>query len=249
MYHELTYSPDASFITLTYHDDHLPPNGSLVKEDAVKFMKRLRKSTDIKIRYYLTGEYGDTTQRPHYHAILYGLGLNNDHKTLVMRAWPYCDWHQPSIRHDSFGLVEAASIQYVAGYIQKKLTGEQGVLLYENTGRTPPFSLFSKGIGREYADQNIEQIKNNLELTMRGNSITIPRYYVKRLGLSEPLKQKAIDKDCEYTEKLVGLYMTGDELYKSANNKVLTYVKADKEARNQNMLNHLTRVMMYERSL
>lgn len=249
MYHELTYNPVASFVTLTYHDDYLPPNGSLVKDDPVKFLKRLRKSTPIKIRYYLSGEYGDHTQRPHYHAIIYGLGLNDDHKTLVMRAWPYCDWHQPSIRLSSFGIVEPASIQYVAGYIQKKLTGEQGDLLYNNTGRTPPFSLQSKGIGREYADNNIDQIKATLQLTMRGNNITLPRYYVKRLGLSESLKEQAITKDCEYTEKLVGLYMTGEELYKSAIKEVITYVKADKDARNQNMLNHQTKALMHERSL
>ena len=60
------------FITLTYNDDNLPQDLSLHKEDFVKFMKRLRKNTGEKIRFYMAGEYGSLYQRPHYHACLFG---------------------------------------------------------------------------------------------------------------------------------------------------------------------------------
>jgi len=58
---------------------------SLIKRDVQLFVKRLRKDQDArglaKIRYYLVGEYGDQTKRPHYHAAIFGedfttIGLN-----------------------------------------------------------------------------------------------------------------------------------------------------------------------------
>ena len=78
--HELAGYKDAVFLTLTYSDDHLPDNGSLVVADLQKFFKRLRKqyakrNTCIKLRYYACGEYGDRHGRPHYHAIVCGLSL------------------------------------------------------------------------------------------------------------------------------------------------------------------------------
>ena len=60
------------FITLTYNDEHLPSDLSLQKDDFTKFIKRLRKNTGDKIRYYACGEYGDLYQRPHFHACLFG---------------------------------------------------------------------------------------------------------------------------------------------------------------------------------
>ena len=85
------------FITLTYDDEHVP--GMIVKtgeimrkvqytwkpgekrpdsvqillyEDIQKFLKRLRKAYRGKLRYFVAGEYGEQTARPHYHMILYG---------------------------------------------------------------------------------------------------------------------------------------------------------------------------------
>ncbi len=79
---ELQDHDQAMFLTLTYNDDHLPlsPQGypTLVKRDVQLFFKRLRKYLGVqRIRYYLAGEYGSTTHRPHYHAIIYGIGINS----------------------------------------------------------------------------------------------------------------------------------------------------------------------------
>jgi hypothetical protein len=59
---------------LTYDDEHLPPNNSLLKKDLQKFFYKLRqKIKPIKIRYFAVGEYGSNkTKRPHYHIILFG---------------------------------------------------------------------------------------------------------------------------------------------------------------------------------
>ncbi len=70
--HEAQMNEDNCFITLTYNEKNLPHDGSLDKTHFQKFMKKLRKTTDNKIRYYHCGEYGENLQRPHYHACLFG---------------------------------------------------------------------------------------------------------------------------------------------------------------------------------
>lgn len=91
---ESKYHNNNWFVTLTYDEYSLPrkeficpENGLymqvpyLVKADVQKFLKRLRKrlygSKKGELRYFLCGEYGDTTYRPHFHLILYGLPLKD----------------------------------------------------------------------------------------------------------------------------------------------------------------------------
>ena len=66
------------FVTLTYDDYFLPDRNSLEPKDVQLFMKRLRKHfKGIKIRFLLSGEYGDSSFRPHYHLLLFNLPLND----------------------------------------------------------------------------------------------------------------------------------------------------------------------------
>lgn len=57
-----------SFCTLTMNDTTLEDLNVTTPQ---KFLKRLRKRTPGKIRYFLCGEYGSKTNRPHYHAIIF----------------------------------------------------------------------------------------------------------------------------------------------------------------------------------
>ena len=59
------------FITLTYKDDD---NGKkqVSKEEIQDFIKKLRKHTKKKIKYFAAGEYGEKRGRPHYHIIILG---------------------------------------------------------------------------------------------------------------------------------------------------------------------------------
>ena len=70
--HEASLYKRNCFITLTYNDESIPRDGSLSKKDFPAFMKRLRaRYSDIRIRFYQAGEYGDKNGRPHHHAILF----------------------------------------------------------------------------------------------------------------------------------------------------------------------------------
>lgn len=57
-----------SFVTFTYRDQDLPAGGSLRALDIRRYMEDLRyhlKKQGRKLKYYVSGEYGDTLGRPH----------------------------------------------------------------------------------------------------------------------------------------------------------------------------------------
>lgn len=94
---EFRVSENAHFLTLTYSDEHLcygaiSEFATLVRSDIQLFMKRLRKRCDSKLKYYVAGEYGSRTYRPHYHAIIFNLPDNN--VELLLKTWQKvtCMW-------------------------------------------------------------------------------------------------------------------------------------------------------------
>jgi len=138
--------PHAAFITLTYKD--LPPNGSLEKTEFQNFIKRLRQQMpDTKLRFFGVGEYGDSTQRPHYHAIIFGLPLDSEQH--VSKAW--------GRGHTMVADCNQKTIQYVAGYCVKKMTSKDDPRL---KGRAPEFALMSRrpGLGYYASIQIIESL-------------------------------------------------------------------------------------------
>lgn len=243
MFHELEAHDDSIFITLTYADNYLPDFQSLSKRHLQLFFKRLRRNLaqyKRHIRYFACGEYGDTTDRPHYHAIIFGMSLNPDDKQIVMDSWTYCDWSVPQIRQNSFGLAEPDSINYVAQYIDKKFTGDLALLEYELKNREPVFRLLSLGLGRNYVDTNSDILCDKQIITVRGVEYALPRYYIKRLGLSNELTlEKALEKDCELVEQKIGVYVSSDDLYKSGtveeNRRFISKLKDSKDQNKRNL--------------
>lgn len=101
-----------AFITLTYDDAHYTP--SLNYNDFRLFMRRVRKQHG-PTRFFAAGEYGETTLRPHWHALLFGLtfqGTPVGHQIYrspeLEKLWPY--------GFSSYGEVTLASAAYVAAY-------------------------------------------------------------------------------------------------------------------------------------
>lgn len=230
MLHELCSWDKASFITLTYDDEHLPvspvgkigpiqyPWPTLQKAELQKFFKRLRKNYDQKIKYFACGEYGDDKQRPHYHAILFGLGLSRSDRDTVITSWPFCDWTNSDIRRNSFGIAEPHSIRYVAQYIDKKYDNKEERTHYHNYGREPVFRLISQGLGKEYVYENAEYLHSNGFLTHRSLPQSIPRYYLKKLdeiGLKPDLTERNYESQCEKNQKLIGLWMSDAEILRA----------------------------------
>lgn len=189
MVHESTLSEASSFITLTFGNEHLPADLSIHKADFQRFMKRLRKLTDARLKYFACGEYGEETGRPHYHAILFGLSSCGHCKQCSK-------WHRarnipPDLSDGSgcsalaqawsFGHIDVSGVgydsaRYVADYVQKDDRTE----MYD--GRNPPFALMSQGIGLEYMRQNSDKLKRTLSCRVGPVSVGLPRYYQKKLA-------------------------------------------------------------------
>lgn len=167
--HEVGKWETSGFVTLTYRS--MPEGGSLDKIALQRFFKRLRKDlAPRKIKHYSVGEYGETYGRPHYHSIIFGVGAMDEE--VIEDAW--------SNGFVSIGTVTNESVQYVAGYVQKKLSGSQGRKVYG--GKVAPFQIQSLGIGKEWLEENEERIINGEPFIKKmGNELALPRYYVKKI--------------------------------------------------------------------
>ena len=181
--HELEFWKENSFVTLTYSDEHLPIGGNLVKSHLQLFIKRLRETIREEkrsLRYFACGEYGETYGRPHYHLILFGIGIRD--KDIVCEVWPQGRVHMGTVTRDS--------CQYVSGYVMDKDSGKKDPLAHLHTVK--PFQMQSQGIGKDWLDAHADQVLYDVGIRRNGKVEGMPRYYRKRLG--DRLSQDDIDQ-------------------------------------------------------
>lgn len=191
------------FITLTYSDDNINyitnSEGelvqTLVKSDFQKFMKRLRKEnekhTPDKIRFFACGEYGETTKRPHYHALIWS--IDNKTKKVLSKLW--------TLGFIKIGDINGKSIRYVTNYMMKKNVEAP-------RGAQPYFTLMSrnKGIGYDYVEDNRTYYDFHEENKMctpdkYENRPYLSEYYTKHLkSTPESLKQFKEEKELHYSK-------------------------------------------------
>ncbi len=205
------------FVTLTYRDasecdqqqfrdnQYIPHDYSLQPSHVQKFIRRLRKSVDHKIRYFYCGEYGDENQRPHYHICLFNHSFNDQvlleddegfhtyTSISLEKLWPY-----------GFSTVQALNFEtaaYTAKYSLKKITGKKAWdhylrcdefgeaywLLPEyirmSTGRNKPC-----GLGAGFYEKFTDDIFPSDEVPVPGKGIItkVPRYYQNILESRDP---------------------------------------------------------------
>lgn len=173
--HESSYHEYNVFATLTYDNDHLPIDESISITELQKFFKRLRKNIDRKIKYYACGEYGEKNGRPHYHGIIFGLGIKD--KVIIENAWKKGIVYLGSVNYNS--------ARYVADYIYKKYYGSLKTDYYGN--KTNPFQVCSQGIGLRYIEDNKSKLENDLCLTIGGVIVQLPKYYIRKLNIDKDL--------------------------------------------------------------
>lgn len=208
------------FITLTYDDDHVPgmitKTGEIMRkvqytwkpgekrpssvqillyEDIQKFLKRLRKAYRGKLRYFVAGEYGEQTARPHYHMILYGwkpTDLKNLYK-IQHNGYYTSEWLKNLWGMGQIQIAQAVpeTYRYVAGYVTKKMyeiDGKKANEYYE-IGQTKPFACMSlkPGIGDNYYQKHKAEIwrQGYIQCT-NGKRAQIPRYYEKQMEAENP---------------------------------------------------------------
>lgn len=167
-YHESTQHLRNSFVTLTYDDDNLPPDGKIHKKDLQDFFKRARRD-GTKLRYIACGEYGERTHRPHYHAIIFGQDWLDSKIPLTDKLYTnqrlIDTWGKGNV---SIAPVTMASICYTCGYVTKKIDDPD------------TFSLMSRrpGIGHTWLNKHFEDLQRTGVVVIEGREYPVPKRYL-----------------------------------------------------------------------
>ena len=197
--HEAQYHSENCFLTLTFNNEHLDPEGSLRKRDFVLFMKRLRKyfaAEGKKVRFFHCGEYGSQLQRPHHHCIIFGADFSDKVLWSISCGFPL--YRSESLEKlwpfgfSSIAGVSFESCAYVARYIIKKVNGDLADEWYN--GKEPEYISMSRmpGIGYQWLMDHPE-IYNYDEVVIRNNiKCKPPRYYDKIFDSIAPDFMKVI---------------------------------------------------------
>lgn len=171
----------SAFFTLTYSQECLPAGGTLVPAHLEEFRYRLRYLIG-PFRYYFVGEYGERSQRAHYHGLLFGVSPTLEALESV--------WGRG---HCHVGMLSMESAQYCAGYVTKKMTAKDDPRL---KGRYPEFARMSSkpGIGTGglngiiawlYSSEGAAYIARNRDVPaavrVNGKVLPIGRYLHARL--------------------------------------------------------------------
>lgn len=214
--HESQMYEFSSFITLTYNDDFIPVDHSLNYRDFQLFMMRLRKHFShrddygnnwrLPIRFFMCGEYGETTCRPHFHACLFNCyfadrrlwkplssGSNLYTSEVLSRLWSDPETGK-SLGFSSIGDVTFESAAYVARYVVKKITGPNAGEHYkyvspygEVFAREPEFVRMSlkPGIGAPWLRKFSAEVYPRDEVIVRGMRMKPPKYYDNLLAATD----------------------------------------------------------------
>nr|UXQ88104.1 MAG: replication initiation protein [Microvirus sp.] len=199
-WHESQMHEQNCFVTLTYADQHLPAYQDLDHRDFQKFMKRFRKQTGLKIKFYMCGEYGDKTHRPHFHVILFGYYPPDAVYHRTENGFRY----YKSEALDSYwqkGFTDTSNVSYKnAGYIarytlKKQLPKEQTQDRYTYLDESGELKIrkleyvrmstgrdFGFGIGGTWFKKYAAQTSlNDYVLDPNGHKCPVPRYYLSIL--------------------------------------------------------------------
>lgn len=227
---ELPYHPPETcwFLTLTYNDWHLPLVDSvdpatgefiqlaaLSKRDIQLWLKRLRKAyPEFPIRYYIAGEYGAKTSRPHYHAIVFGLPLDDlclyqsseDGNNYYISPKLQKTWSAPTDvsrlpRKGSdtplawIGRIIITRVTWdTCAYTARYAAGKQLHSLdtfFQDYGLPPPFCLMSRrpGIGKQWYLDHPESLEHefiSLATREKGLKFPPPKYFSYLQALDDP---------------------------------------------------------------
>jgi len=183
------------FATLTYRDEELVigyQHPTLVEEHLTNFWKRLRqallrhpeyftKDSEDELRYLASGEYGDESNRPHYHALIFGLDFkdkiperkNGDnllyHSEYLDSIWThgYC----------TIGDVSFSSASYVAKYAMKNDSHHKEI--WNEIGVEPQFCRMSRrpALALKWFEEWHQDVYPSDELFINNQKMSSIRYF------------------------------------------------------------------------
>lgn len=241
-----------TFLTLTYNDQYLPKKCE--KSAVQRFIKRLRNvgrdfgiSLPRDFKYFFVSERGSKNDRPHYHAILFGVDMLSDEwkprlatfkdgypvycSSVVEKLWPF--------GYNVVAPVTGANIGYVAKYIVKQDSDDC-------------FNLKSMGIGNGYifdikrqGRQLIYTLKpDSAELLVRGRVHLPSPKSVDEVYFPKNLYQKLWDVDfclacdCSLVRRLnVRTYKDYNEFREARDNFLASLLNKNKKQKLKGKIN------------
>lgn len=201
MMHEAQMHQHSWFLTLTYDDDNLPENGTLVPEHFRSFVKSVRRDQPPgSVSFFGCGEYGDQRRRPHYHAVLYGVEFFDRYLHTHRSGNPV--WRSETLERywnrglSEFSNVTMGSASYVASYVRKKVEARENedyyIRVVPETGElvevAPEFARMSlrPAIGRRWIERYWRDVYPSDCVVVDGVEAKPPRYYDKWLEKHQP---------------------------------------------------------------
>lgn len=217
--HEKQMHESNVFVTLTYNDEHVPNDYSLMYRDFQLFMKRLRKNRLYNpIRFYMCGEYGEGFSRPHYHALLFGCFFEDRYKWR-MSASGFQLWRSPTLEklwnmgNCEIGDVTFESAAYIARYCVKSITDAGNEWIYDpETGelieREKEFTRMSlkPGIGATWFEKYKSEVYPLDRVVIRGVEMKPPKFYDNLLKLD----RGTMSDDIGFAREAKALLLTAD---------------------------------------
>lgn len=204
-FHESMMHEENTFPTFTYADENLPYNHSLYLTHLQTFFKRFRnylskEHPGVKISYFISGEYGGETSRPHYHAIIFGFKFPDQEWVSGEKTHKYYTseiadklWTHGNV---TIADVTPETCNYVARYLLKDLRSNAWKSDYEiadpETGeihqRKSPFSTMSRrpAIGKSWYEKYKADCFPSGYLIHQGRKTNVPGYYLKLLEQENP---------------------------------------------------------------
>lgn len=192
-YHKFNY-----FVTLTYRPELQPE--SVVKEDLIKFNKRLAYYCGKMPQFYAVGEYGDISALSHYHLAIFS---DEDIFWNILKSW---DFGRVTVDH-----LVSERCKYIAGYVAKKMNKPDDPRL---KGREPEFRMCSRRpalgfnllyelLERMSTDTNFRNVMLShvfppYSIRVGGKNILLPRYVREKL---RPLYSEIEDVQKEFKKQ------------------------------------------------
>lgn len=204
--HEASLYDRNCFVTLTFDDDHYPVRGDLEYSQFQRFMRRLRKHfAGQVIRFYMCGEYGSLTWRPHFHACLFNCDFEDKElwstrdsvrlftSPTLSRLWPF--------GFSTIGDLTFETAAYTARYCMKKVNGDLAEVHYARSDQAGPYLLtpefchmsLKPGIGARWADRFASDVFPHDYVVINGQQTKPPRYYDRRRRSTHPEEMESIE--------------------------------------------------------
>lgn len=198
------------FATLTYADDNLVigyQHPTLVESHLRDFWKRLRqavirypdkftKGSENEIRYLASGEYGDVSNRPHYHALIFGMDFAD--KQVLQKEGDHVLYHSPFLDdlwghgYCTIGAVTYATASYVAKYTMKNDSHHKDI--WNEIGVEPQFMRVSRrpGLGFPWLEKHHRDVYPSDEIFIDGEKYSSVSYFDRKYSEGNELLMHAI---------------------------------------------------------